>query len=390
MVFLYRVREKQMTMTSFKVPINYEMLRWARESVRIDIKNAAKAASVKANIYEKWEYGQDFPTLSKLRLLSNLFKRPLPVFFMSKIPKEPPIPKDFRKPVLSREHPLTRESLFAVRKARWYQSTAGDMMRELGKPLKPIEKYALKNKPIEQCIKEIRTVNINTQLAWESKWEALKNWRDYLENLGIFVFQMNMPLNESRGFSLVRDNYPPAIVINSNDTPNGRIFTLFHEFCHILLDEPGVCVPEESEFGNEKHHETEQFCDEFAGNFLVPTEYLEGFVERSQYLDTADLINDLSRKFLVSNFVILRRLYSLKRIDYKSYRRLFTEFQKKVKDIKSTGGNYYRNKFAEKGNKFISLVVEAESGNTITTSKALEFLDIKLKQYPRIVDMLFQ
>jgi Zn-dependent peptidase ImmA (M78 family) len=379
-----------MTTTSYKVPINHEVLRWARESIRVDIERAAKAASVNANIYKKWEYGQDFPTLSKLRLLSNLFKRPLPVFFMSKIPKEPPIPKDFRKPILSREHPLTKESLFAIRKARWYQSTAGDLMHELGKPIKPIEKYALKNKPIEQCIKDIRTVNINTQLAWESNWEGLKYWREHLENLGIFVFQMCMPLNETRGFSLVRENYPPAIVINSKDSPNGRIFTLFHEFCHILLDEPGVCVPEDSEFKHEKYHETEELCDEFAGNFLVPTEYLEKFIEMSKYTDIGDLINDLSRKFSVSNFVILRRMYSLKRIDYRSYRRLFAEFQKKIKNIESTGGDFYKNKFAEKGNKFISLVVEAESGNTITTSKALEYLEIKLKHYPRIVDMLFQ
>jgi len=102
-------------------------LRWARESIFVDIEKAAKTASVKTEIYKKWEQGEDFPTISRLRKLSNLFKRPLPIFFMPHIPESPTIPKDFRKPITELEHPLTKESLLAVRKARWYQSTAGTL-----------------------------------------------------------------------------------------------------------------------------------------------------------------------------------------------------------------------------------------------------------------------
>jgi len=379
-----------MATMSYKAAIKPEILRWARESVRIDIEKAARTASVKTETYKKWEYGEDFPTISMLRRLSNLFKRPLPVFFMPKIPEAPPMPEDFRKPMVGLEHPLTKESLLAIRKARWYQSVAGDLMTDLGKPVNPVKKYDLKEKPIEKSIKEIRTIDIDIQLSWENNWEALKNWRQYLEDQGIFVFQFSMPIDEIRGFSLVRENYPPVIVINSKDSPNGRIFTLFHEYCHVLLNEPGICVPEEIEFRNESPNEKEQFCNEFAGNFLVPSKYLEELIKKFDYPDTIDLINDFARKFVVSRFVILRRLYSLRKIDYKSYQKIFSEFQKKVKAFESSGGDFYKNKFTEKGNKFISLVVEAESGNTITTSKALEYLGIKLKHYDRIVDMLFQ
>jgi Zn-dependent peptidase ImmA (M78 family) len=157
-----------------------------------------------------------------------------------------------------------------------------------------------------------------------------------------------------------------------------------------LLNEPGICLPGEIEFRDESQNAAEKFCNEFAGNFLVPTESLNKLIKKSGYTDTIKIINDLAKKFVVSNFVILRRLYSLKKIDYKSYQRIFTEFRKKIKAFDSSGGDFYKNKFAEKGNKFISLVVEAESGNTITTSKALEFLEIKLKHYNRIVDMIFQ
>lgn len=86
-------------------------------------------------------------------------------------------------------------------------------------------------------------ISYKAPISWENNWVALKGWRQYLENEGIFVFQIIMPKDEIRGFSLIRENYPPAIIINSKDSPNGRIFTLFHEYGHFLLNKSGVCIP---------------------------------------------------------------------------------------------------------------------------------------------------
>ncbi len=377
------------TLSHYKAPINHEILRWARESLFVDIDKAAKTASVKTGTYKKWEQGEDFPSISKLRKLANLFKRPLPVFFMRHIPETPPIPKDFRKPATGLEHPLTQTSLTAIRKAAWFQTTAHELMRDLGKPAPTPRPFDFKGLSIDDAVKEIRALDFSVQQSWTSNWEALKNWRRYLEEKGIFVFQMSMPIDELRGFSLVRDGYPPIIVINSKDSPNGRIFTLFHEYCHILLNESGICIPEEIESGDKAAEKVEKKCNEFSGSFLVPREHLENMIAASAGYEPLELINQLSRKFWVSRFVILRRLYSLRKIDYRSHQRLFKELQKKVKALESGGGDFYRNQFSEKGNRFISLVVEAESGGTITTSKALEILGVKLKHYPQIVEMLY-
>lgn len=379
-----------MASTSCKASINPQILRWARESIHIDISKAAKTASVKNEIYAKWEQGEDFPSISKLRMLSNLFKRPLPVFFLPNVPQEMPLPEDFRKPVDNLKHPLSGKSLIALRKARWYQTVAGELITSMGKPLVAFQDYGLKLNPIDQCVREIRQVDFETQFAWGSNWEALKYWRNYLEGRGIFVFQFSMPKEEIRGFSLIRDQFPPVIVINSQDTPNGRIFTLFHEFCHILLREAGICVPEEIELENAAFHEGEKMCNEFAGAFLVPTDMLLNRIDEVRQLDIIKLTGILAKDFHVSRFVILRRLYSIGKINTKSYKRIFNELQKKITPVKPGGGDFYRNKFAEKGRKFISLVVEAESGSSITTSRALEYLDIKLKHYDQVVDLLYK
>lgn len=323
---------------SVKAPINGAVLRWARESIGIAPERAAKRANVAIDIYKKWESGEDVPSLPRLRKLANLFKRPLPVFFLPNLPKSPPLPKDFRKPAAIIKQPLGEASLMAVRKARWYQTVAKELMDDLGHPVRSFKVPKLKNAPFTDIIKDIRKMDINRQMSWENNWEALRRWRMYLEEQGIFVFQFPMPVEESRGFSLVREGHPPVIVISSQDSPNGRIFTLFHEYCHILLEDSALCIP--SEVIDKGQQEVEKFCNE--------------------------------------------------EVDYKEYQRLFKELQKGIKKVESAGGNFYKNQYAEKGKRFISLVVEAESSRKITLSRALDYLGIKTRHYDQIVDMLYE
>jgi Zn-dependent peptidase ImmA (M78 family) len=373
---------------SVKAPINGAVLRWARESIGVAPERAAKRANVAIDIYEKWELGEDVPSMSRLRKLANLFKRPLPVFFLPHLPKSPPLPKDFRKPATIIKQPLGEESLMAVRKARWYQTVAKELMYDLGHPMRTFKVPDLKNVPFADIFKDIRKLDIKEQMSWGNNWEALKRWRVYLEEQGIFVFQFPTPIRESRGFSLVREGHPPVIVISSLDSPNGRIFTLFHEYCHILLEDSALCIP--SETLDKGQPEVEKFCNEFAGNFLVPTPHLKKLVKESRFSKIEELIPGLSKKFIVSQFVILRRLYSEKEVDYKEYQRLFIELQKGVKKVESAGGNFYKNQYAEKGKKFIGLVVEAESGRKITLSRALDYLRVKTRHYDQIVNMLYE
>lgn len=373
---------------SVKAPINGDILRWARESIGVAPEKAAKRANVAIDIYKKWESGEDVPSMPRLRKLANLFKRPLPVFFLPHLPKSPPLPKDFRKPAAIIKQPLGEASLMAVRKARWYQTVAKELMDDLGQPVHSFEVPNLKSVPLVDIINDIRKLDIDRQMSWGNNREALKRWRMYLEEQGIFVFQFPMPVEEIRGFSLVREEHPPVIVISSQDSPNGRIFTLFHEYSHIFLEESGLCIP--SEAIDKGQHEVEKFCNEFAGNFLVPTHHLKESIKKYQFSKIQELIPDLSKKFIVSQFVILRRLYSVKEVDYKEYQRLLKELQKGVKKVESAGGNFYKNQYAEKGKRFISLVVEAESSRKITLSRALDYLGIKTRHYDQIVDMLYE
>jgi Zn-dependent peptidase ImmA (M78 family) len=379
-----------MAPVSYEAPVNPEVLRWARESLAIDTEWAARVASVTPQRYEKWEFGEELPTISKLRKLANLYKRPLAVFFMPRVPKDPPTPTDFRfaRPIENPE--LSTESRLVMRKALWDQAVAKDMMDDLGDSYVAIGKKAISmDDPIQQVVTKVRKLDIQKQMSWADNREALREWRHYLEDLGIFVFQYSMPIDEIRGFSLLRDGYPPVIVINSKDTVNGRIFTLFHEYGHYLLNKGGICNPDEIEFRDKKTNRVEKYCNKFSGNFLIPTKHLKGLISRADTSDIFQLIYSLSRSFKVSNFVVLRRLYDHKMMNYERYQGVYRKLVKQITRTTTTGGDYYKNRFAQKGKKFISLVVHAESSNAITTNRALELIGIKLKHYDKIVNMLY-
>jgi Zn-dependent peptidase ImmA (M78 family)/DNA-binding XRE family transcriptional regulator len=391
-VILYPYSRRKIHMpgtASTKVPIKGDVLKWARESIGIAQEKAAKRAKVALDIYKKWEKGEDAPSISRLRNLANLFKRPLPVLLLKNVPESPPLPTDFRKPSNIIEQPLSEASLLALRKARWYQSVARELLKDLGQPIHKIKSPQLKNQPVDAIIEKNRKLDIEIQMSWKDNWQALKEWRKHLESLGILVFQFSMPVEEVRGFSITREGYPSVIAISSKDSPNGRIFTLFHEYCHVLLEESGLCNP--SEFNDKDHSSIEKRCNEFSGHFLVPTNQLTKSISLAGDLEKMDLISKMSNTFRVSRFVILRRLYDLNEIDYNEYQRLFSILQDNIKKSapSSGGGNYYRNKFAEKGKEFIRLVIEAESSRKITLSRALDYLDIKAQQFDKIREMIY-
>jgi DNA-binding transcriptional regulator YiaG len=75
-----------MAAASVKIPVNANVFRCARESIGIDPSKAAKRASVAVDVYRKWEAWEDVPSMPRLRKLANLYKRPLPVFFLAPCP----------------------------------------------------------------------------------------------------------------------------------------------------------------------------------------------------------------------------------------------------------------------------------------------------------------
>ncbi len=103
---------------------------------------------------------------------------------------------------------------------------------------------ATRGEPVIDVARRIRKllgVSIRKQIQWKDEYEALNGWRQAVQDKGVLVFQARgVEVSEMRGFS-VADEPMPLIVLNTKDAPNGRVFTLLHEFCHLLLRYGGIC-----------------------------------------------------------------------------------------------------------------------------------------------------
>lgn len=130
---------------------------------------------------------------------------------------------------------------------------------------------ASERQDIERLAARERTrlgVSIDEQLAWPSPTRAFQAWRLRIENRGISVFLEKMNLDDCRGLTMFEEGELPAIVVNDREgTYGAKIFTLLHEYAHILLRKPGIS-------DERPRNAIEKFCNQFAGAVLMPRDAL--------------------------------------------------------------------------------------------------------------------
>ena len=199
---------------SFEVDVNPEIIKWARESAGWSIEEVASKLKTSIENYKKIESGIKKPTYRQLELLSKNFKRPLSVFFLPEPPQEEPIASSFR--ILPKaENLYSKEFRLALRKTRYYQSVAKELMSAIGYEIStPINKYTLSDFPkiVAQKEREETGIFIEKQLQWKNAYEAFNNWRKLIEEKNILIFQFKFPLKDARGFCLMGS--PPIIAVS--------------------------------------------------------------------------------------------------------------------------------------------------------------------------------
>lgn len=381
-------------MLRLTVSIKPGVLNWARESAGYSVGEIAKWLKVSEHKVKNWESGNEELPYSKLEKLANKYKRPVALFFLTKPPKEMPLPKDFRTLPDEDRDPLSPETRLAMRRARRLQLLSAELAKNLGyqtttkttsiNPSENPEIVALK-------IRSELGVDVREQFSWRDEYKALAAWKIKIEQLGIFVFQLSMPIEETRGFSFT-DTSPPSIVINKSDAVNGRIFSLFHEYAHILINDGGFCDMADRDFQS-KEALTERFCNSFSGAFLVPKDNLLNHnlvkqMKRSVEWPEEEL-QQLARDFKVSREVILRRLVLLGYASARLYERKREEWKLELEqfrhDLKEQRAKAVwkrsipRECIREKSLPFVSLVLDALGKEKITYSEASDYLGVRVK-----------
>jgi Zn-dependent peptidase ImmA (M78 family) len=207
---------------------------------------------------------------------------------------------------------------------------------------------------------------------------ALKYWRDVLEQHGVFVFKDAFKDEKYSGFCLYDDVFP-VIYINNSQAKTRQIFTLFHELAHLLFGTGGIDL-RHNDFIQRmrgRNKRIEVFCNKFAGEFLVPTEDIKPRI-RNQTIDD-NLLRRLAEKYRVSREVILRKCLELDHITKEFYEAKVIEWRRErsTRGKAGSGGNPYQTKRAYLGPHYIETAFGKYYQGAISKTQLADYLGMK-------------
>ena len=371
-----------------------QILVWARNSAGLSVEAAAVAMKVQAELVEKWESDDDTrPSIPQLRKLAALYKRPLAAFYLQEVPLQFKVLSDLRRLTPGVDRTYSPALVHEIRVAHQRRELALEMRKDLDESA---ESFGLRlgNLPPEEAGEEIRKfLNISDEAIRRFNSDSagrlgLNTWRNAIEQSGVLVFQSNkIPQSEASGFALAYETLPVA-VINRKDIPQRRLFSLLHEFAHILLREDGVSDMK-FDMSQIDSSDIELRCNAIAAAALMPKSILAPELENAYFINgeiTDESIIKLARRFGVSRPALLIRLIELGRANWNFYFRKTSEYAdeyERAKELRKPAGEIKRNipqeSLSDLGRPFIGLVFSNYYNRHLTLSDVAGYLGIRVK-----------
>ena len=385
------------------IPVNPKVLCWARTSLGLSQEEVARRMNKKAAAVDSWERGETSPTYIQLEKLAyNIYKRPIALFFFPEVPEEETIEQEFRTLPADELPNIPPWMRYLLRKARVLQLN----LAELYGGVNPAKRRILHDLDFAPSVaaadmaEQVRThlgVELAQQQAWKNTEDALKHWRDVLEECGVFVFKdtFNPPSRVSTdgspfsGFCLYDPNFP-IIYVNNNNAKSRQIFTLFHELAHLLMHTGGIDTRQDNYIARMTgdNRSVEVLCNLFAAEFLVPSHDFGARLAGVSIDDRA--IEHWARLYCVSRETILRRLLDQGRVRQQDYEQKVQQWLMEQTGSEGAGGNYYLTKGAYLGERYIEIVFSHYHQGRISVDQVADYLDVRTKNVPRMEEWLFK
>jgi Zn-dependent peptidase ImmA (M78 family) len=373
------------------------ILVWARETAGLSLEDAAQALTINpahgktgAERLADMEAGREEPTRPMLLRMSRVYRRPLLAFYLATPPRQGDRGQDFR--TLSGKERFNPELDALVRDIKARQGLIRSMLEDDdAKPLDFIGSatMTLSVGTIAARIAERLGISLARFRATKNADEAFAYLRERIEASGVYVLLLgnlgshhtNMPVGVFRGFALA-DTIAPMIVINDQDARTAWSFTALHELVHLFLGQTGIS-------GESGENTIEQYCNEVAGELLLPASELHQLApakNKSIGAITASITSFATGRRL-SSLMVAYKLYRngyLPRATWqvidKTYRDEYEAYKQREaeKNKKQDGGpNYYVVRRHRVGHALLGLVRRSLDEGTITYTKAGRVLGVK-------------
>lgn len=390
-------------MTYPRADIEPDLLKWAREKAGFDTVAAAKKISVKEERLISWEEGGNKPTINQLRKAANVYKVPVSVLYLAERPETFQPMRDLRRlpgdglrfysPGLTREMEMARQK----------RNLAIELADELREEPKHFTLKATMNEDPEQLGHRIRSalaINNHLQAQWREPRVAFNVWREHMEELGVLVFQMKLvDSDEASGFALT-DKELPIIAVNRKDVFARRVFSLLHEFTHLMLRISGTSDLHIDASRPPEDEKIEIYCNKVAASALMPRDHLLG--EDIVQFHGGDFewhdneIDEIALRYSVSREAIVRRLLTFGRTSEKFYIEKRSQYaaehvariERQREQYRSTDKEFRmnpaRDTVLDNGRPFVRLVIDNYHQDRITLSEASGYLGVKVRHIPKI------
>jgi Zn-dependent peptidase ImmA (M78 family)/DNA-binding XRE family transcriptional regulator len=386
-----------------KAFITTDILKWARESAKISVEDAAKKISVSPERYLTWENGNDFPTIRQAKILAKYFRRPFSLFFLPEIPKDFHPLKDYRR---DDAQELDTASLFIIRDVQEKQSWIRDWYEEIGEDELPfVGKFTINDNP-EVVAKDILdTLKINPSSYQKS---PINEWIEKTEIAGVFVSRtsylhskLTLDKDLIQGFAIA-DKIAPFVFVNSKNWNAPQLFTLVHELAHIWIAKSGISNEIDIDLIDKpksRFHPVEIFCNQVAANALMPQEVIVQL--GSDTFKSQDKIFKQAKEFGISSFALLVRALNLKLISHSEYWQLKMDAQdefekflekervKKEKQKERKGGpDTYLLRLNKNSKLFTRIVMDTFNNGSLSPSIASNLLNTQINNFQKFEKLL--
>ncbi|WP_185711370.1 ImmA/IrrE family metallo-endopeptidase [Arachnia propionica] len=166
--------------------------------------------------------------------------------------------------------------------------------------------------------------------------------------------------------------------VNANQTSNGQLFTLAHEFAHVWRGSSGI--------GNEQEPDVkgggpvEQWCNQVAAEFLVPSKDLEKVWVEYRDLPLRELLDRLTGRYRCGTVVVLLAIHRLGLTRFTDidaeYRRELDWLASRERTASKEGGNYCQGLPLKIGERFSKALVQDTLEGRTEFAQALRLLSM--------------
>lgn len=341
----------------------------------------------------EWIEGDTAPTMKQIESLANYLKVPFGYMFLAAPPKENVMQVEFRS-IDNKLPDISKNLKDTLMEMDRDQSWMSDYRQEAGWEklniisdfeMKVNEQYSFNE--VAKVAKKLLDLDEEWYIQYASYEQAYNFLREKLEDAGILVMQNGtvgfdthrvLDISEFRAFMLY-DDYAPLIFINGTDHVTGKIFSLMHEYVHILYHQDDIIL--ENPVDDIKANERK--INRIAAEMLMPESVVRKKWEELQGKEDLARIDSISKSLKVSSYALAIKLSELGLIQ-DNIIGIIAGRSKGAKK-KTSGGDFYKTYYSKMSSNFLrSVVNQTESGNLSYTYAFKLLGDIKGTVYNQI------